>query len=82
MKKVVPKPIELCSTKDLIQELMDRCDNGLFIGTKPEQYAPDNYWYEIKGNRIMCAGLVEELKMYVDNWSSAVVSKIEDQEPD
>ena len=71
----IPTAIDLVSTEDLIDILLSRCTDAVFIGLKPEQYAPDNYWYEIKGTRITCNGLVQELRDYMEDWRKRIVSE-------
>ena len=53
--------IDLISTQALIEALTKRCSHALFIGFKGEEWNPDGYWYEIKGNLIICDGLCIEM---------------------
>ena len=80
MDRIVPSELDLVSTEELINMLMSRCTNAIFIGMKPEQYAPNNYWYEMKGERITCTGLWDEMEILLDNWREDCVRKAKDEE--
>lgn len=50
------------STADLIDELMDRCNTGIFIGTRNEGGIDgDTSWYEFKGDLGHCYGLCHHM---------------------
>ena len=53
--------IDSIPTKVLIEVLTRRCSHALFIGFKGEEWNPNGYWWEIKGNPIMCDGLWTEM---------------------
>lgn len=82
MDDTTPTALDLVSTEELINILMSRCTNALFIGLKPEEYSPDNYWYELKGDRIMCLGLHQEIAGILEIWRKNNVSTSKDEESD
>ena len=73
--------LDLVPTPELIDEVLKRFHSAVFIGLKPEQYAPDNYWYELKGCRLTCTGLVIELKAILDKARSDVVPIFKEEDP-
>lgn len=77
-----PTQLDLVSTEEIINILMSRCNNAIFIGLKPEQYAPNNYWYEVKGNIITCVGLVKEIEYHVNHLRRRTYDVSESQDKD
>lgn len=54
------------STDELIEELFVRCEKGLFIGVKGEEFNPDGYWWEAKGKYWELYGLMKELDVVIE----------------
>ena len=76
------KKLDFIPTPELIDEVLGRFHSAVFIGLKPEQYAPNNYWYEIKGCRLTCSGLVQELGNLIEDSRREHLSKTEDKSSD
>ena len=54
--------LKLAATGDLIDELMLRFPNAMFIGLKEDGYKDSRIWWEITGLKIECSGLYAEMK--------------------
>lgn len=59
------KSLQEASTADLLDELAERHNSVVFIGTKVEEFGIGGYWWKTKGQRYELLGLVDEVDILI-----------------